>query len=71
VTIYTSFAPDPLWVVLALGAVGSLIAGTLGRSRLGPVISRRLVVAGALLLAGLVASSLLMTWLAPLPSPAK
>ena len=70
-TIYTTFAPDPLWVVLAVGAVGSLIAGTLGRSRLGPMISHRLVVAGALLVAGLVAYSLLMTWLAPLPGATK
>jgi hypothetical protein len=53
--------------VLALGAIGSVIAGKLGRSRLGPVVSRRLFVAGALLLAGLAAYSLLMTWLAPLP----
>jgi hypothetical protein len=68
VTVYTTFALDPVWMLLAIGAAGSLIAGTLGRSRLGTAVSRRLVLAGALLLAGLVVYSLLMTWSAAPPA---
>jgi hypothetical protein len=71
VTIETTFAPDPIWLALAFGAVGSLIASRLGQSRLGPVLSRQLVLAGVLLLVGLVAYSLLMTWLAPLRGATK
>ena len=63
-TVYTTFGPDPVWVLLFVGAVGSLIAGKWGSSQLGPAVSRWLVVVGALLLAGLIAYSLLMTWFA-------
>jgi hypothetical protein len=68
VTVYTTMGPDPLWMLLAIGAAGSLIAGTLGRSRVGTAVARRLVVAGALLVIGLVAYSLFRTWSAPLPA---
>ena len=61
-TVYTAFGPDPVWVLILVGAVGSLIASKWGSSRLGPTASRWLVVAGALVLAGLIAYSLLMTW---------
>ena len=63
-TVYTTFGPDPVWVLLLVGTVGSLIVGKLGSSRLGPAVSRWVVVAGALLLAGLIAYSVLMTWFA-------
>ncbi len=63
--VYTTFTPDPLWVVLALGGVGSLIAGKWGRSMVGPVVSRWLLIAGVVLLVGLFAQSLLMTWFVP------
>ena len=64
-TIYTTFGPDPIWVMLLIGGVVLLVAGKWGRARLGPVASRRLVGIGALLLTGLVVYSLLMTWFAP------
>jgi hypothetical protein len=67
-TVYTTIGPDPLWMLLAIGAVGSLAAGTFGRSRLGTAVGRRLVIAGALLVVGLVAYSLLRTWSTPLPA---
>jgi hypothetical protein len=64
VTVYATFGPDPVWVLSFVGAVALLIAGKWGSSRLGPAVSRSLVVAGALLLGGLIAYSLLMTWFA-------
>ena len=64
--VYATFAPDPLWVLLAIGGIGSLITGKWGRSKVGPTVSRWLIIAGVTLLASLVAYSLLMTWFAPL-----
>jgi hypothetical protein len=62
--IYASFTPDPVWALLMIGGLGSLLAGKLGSSRLGPVASRWLVVGGAVLILGLVAFSLFRTWFA-------
>jgi hypothetical protein len=62
-TVYsTMFAPDAAWVLLLVGGVGALIAGKWGSARLGPSVSRWLVIAGALMLVGLVAYSLFRTW---------
>jgi hypothetical protein len=68
VTIYSiGFAPDLLWIVLAVGGVGSVISGWAARPRIGPTWARRLILVGLLLLAALVAYSLLMTWIGPAP----
>jgi uncharacterized membrane protein len=71
VTVYTAFALDPVWILLAVAAVVSLIAGQFGKSRLGPAVSGWLVGAGVLLLAGLVAYSLLVTWATTPPGAAR
>jgi hypothetical protein len=69
VTIYSiGFAPDLLWFVLAVGGVGSVIAGRAARPRIGPTWAHRLLLAGLLLLAALVVYLLLMTWFAPNPA---
>jgi hypothetical protein len=68
-TIYQTFAPDPLWIGLAIAGVGSVVVGWLGPPRLGPSVSRWLVVAGLVLVAVLLAYSLLATWLAPIHGP--
>jgi hypothetical protein len=52
-TLYEVFTPDPLWVALAIAGFGSLATGWLGRSRLRPGVSRRLVI-GGLSLVGVV-----------------
>jgi hypothetical protein len=68
-TIYQTFAPDPLWIGMTIAGLASLIVGWLGRPRLGTTVSRWLVAAGAVLVAVLLAYSLLATWLAPIHSP--
>ena len=67
--IYTTFAPDPLWVLLGLGGIGSLIVGKWGSTMVGPRVSRWLIIAGVVILAGIVGYSLLVTWFAPIGPP--
>lgn len=68
-TIYQTLTPDPLWIGLAIAGLGSFVVGWLGRPRLGPIVSRWLVAAGVVLIAVLLAYSLLATWLGPIHSP--
>ena len=64
--LYTTFAPDPLWALVAIGGAGAFVVGRFGRSIVGPTISRWLVIAAVVLFGCLIAYSLVMTWFAPL-----
>jgi hypothetical protein len=68
-TIYQTFAPDPLLLCLAIVGVGAVVVGWRGRPRLGPTFSRWLVAAGVILVAALLGYSLFATWLAPVHGP--